>query len=294
MRSASLTLFRRGCPAQEHPGRCSPSQVRTSPPSPRRRCGAGLALRAACSANPLRRRWPARRLLLRRRARRLVARWPAIRRAGAPLGARRRWPPALAPPPPGWRETLAPAARRRRGQPGRRAALSERARWPPQARRQLDPAGAAMTRRARRRRALPPAPIAGFFAPGPGGPAADHRPGRPHALRGLRPALPRQRPAQGRPGDRRPRPQRQRHPRRPSRPCRRGHAVLRALRRGPAGLDRHGPRPRPRGAAGSADGADGLSRQRSRPLHPDGRRPGGRRRSRSWSGCCRGPPAISA
>jgi hypothetical protein len=47
-------------------------------------------------------------------------------------------------------------------------------------------------------------------SPRPGGPAADHRPDGRTPARSLRPALPRQRPAQGGPGDQRPGPQRAR------------------------------------------------------------------------------------
>ena len=116
------------------------------------------------------------------------------------------------------------------------------------------------------------APIAGFYAPGPGGPlpiiAQD---GRTPAQAYARPFD-----ANGRPkvalvigglGLN-------------ARATRQAIETLRPeitlsfvpLRRGPAGLDRHGPRPRPRGAARGADGAGGLSGQRPRPLHPDGRR----------------------
>ena len=195
--------------------------------------------------------------------------------AGAAAGPGERDPAAVripltlepSPRAEGWRQTLAP----RRPvllSAGDVVRLSETA---------AGPAGRAATwdaARRRRRRARPWRPGADrrLLRAGPRRAAADHRPGRPHAVRGLRAALL----ANGRPkialvigglglnaratraaietlpaGD---------------------HPVLRALCRGAAGLDRHGPRPRPRGAAGNADGADGLSGQRSRPLHPDGRR----------------------
>ena len=68
---------------------------------------------------------------------------------------------------------------------------------------------------------LPPAPIAGLFVQGPGGPLPIDRPGRPDAGPGLRAALRRRRQAARRPDHRRPRPQRQGDPRGDRRACRR-------------------------------------------------------------------------
>ncbi len=169
--------------------------------------------------------------------------------------------------PPGWRDALAERASRRRAlrrrhrgssppAAARRSGRSETAR--PSSPSPTTPSSTAA--RAAAGGGLPQAPIAGLFVQGPGGPLPVIGAGRQDAGPGLRPALRRRRQAARRPDHRRPRPQRQGDPRGDRQPAAGDHPLVRALFRGPAGLDRHGPRRRPRGAARSADGAEGLSR----------------------------------
>ena len=144
-----------------------------------------------------------------------------------------------------------PAARPGADQPGRDPPLrtAAGAAWPALSWNRPGGRPAAAAAPARR---LPPRRSPASSRPGPAGPLPIIAPDGRTPFEAYRRPVRRQRPAQGRPGHRRPRPQRPRHPPGHRDPAAGDHPVLRALCRGPAGLDRHGPRPRPRGAARDA------------------------------------------